>query len=43
MDIKVALCNILTLFEVWFYRHLVLVSETIHKLILIAYGHVKDK
>ena len=40
-DIKVTLCNNLTLFEIWFYRHLVLVPSS--KFILIAYGHVKDR
>src|SRR4029434_10143300 len=33
------ICNNLTLFEVWFYRQLVLVL----KFILIANGHVKDR
>src|SRR4029434_4696255 len=39
--IKVTLCNNLTLFEVWFYRRLVLVPSS--SFILIAYGRVRDR
>ena len=39
--VKLTLYNNLTLFEVWFYRRLVLVP--ILKFILIAYGHVKGR
>ena len=33
----------MTLFEVWFYRQLVLVSSSNFLLIFIAYSHVKDR